>query len=458
MIKNRFLNKHKTFPLKRFILKTQTLVAIIFVLAYTAIVNLYFIAGLAQSNYQDLRLEAQHFAIQYKKNPNIMPPNTIHFSGYIGWKNVPNSDKKHFNKPTEGSKSISDSVTLTHDNQWFPSPKEIIYLVTLPLNNNETLFLFRYVNTEKYAISMNSEVLGLASFTLPIAMVFFLLLHFVVKLTLKYNLKRLNHLDRWVGELTLDNAEQPTPNFNFDEFNRIANKQRTTLLKIKSLIENEQDFLRHASHELRTPIAVVKSNSELLERLLSTKDSDNETQENSNQKALSRIARAANNMQQLTETLLWLSREESVDIVSDKVSLKDLLTELIEDNNYLLNGKSVDVFTKLSDDQLTLAVTPYRLILSNIIRNAFQYTQNGAINITFKNHKVRIDNVNYMSGDFNHAQREQNRALSSDYGFGLGLRLVEKIISKLTWGYQNIAILDGRSVEITFTDSKQKRE
>ena len=458
MINPIFSNKHKTFSLKRFILRTQTVVAIVFVLAYTAIVNLYFIAGLDESNYQDLQLEAQHFAIQYQRDPNYPPPNTIHFNGYIGWQNVPDNDKQYFPELALSTEATNDNVVLTHKNQWLKSPKEIIYIVTLPLANNKMFFLFRHINSDKYAISMGSKISTLVSFTLPIALIFFLLLHLVVKLTLKYNLKRLNHLDRWVGELTLDNAEQPTPNFNFDEFNRIANKQRTTLLKIKSLIENEQDFLRHASHELRTPIAVVKSNSELLERLLSTQDSGNETQGNSNQKALSRIARAANNMQQLTETLLWLSREESVDIVSDKVSLKDLLTELIEDNNYLLNGKSVDVFTKLSDDQLTLAVTPCRLILSNIIRNAFQYTQNGAINITFKNHKVRIDNVNYLSVDFNHAQHEQNRALSSDYGFGLGLRLVEKIISKLTWGYQNIAILDGRSVEITFTDSKQKRE
>jgi signal transduction histidine kinase len=454
MIDTIFSNKHKTFPLKRFILRTQTVVAIVFVLAYTAIVNLYFIAGLDESNYQDLQLEAHHFAMQYQRDPNLPPPSTIHFNGYIGWQNVPDDDKQYFPELALSTEATNRNVVLTHKSQWLTPPKEVIYVVTLPLANNKILFLFRHINSDKYAISMDSKISTLVSSTLLIAMVFFLLFHLVVKLTLKYNLKRLNHLDRWVGELTLDNVEQPIPNFNFDEFNRIADKQRTTLLQIKNLIENEQDFLRHASHELRTPIAVVKSNSELLERLLSANTLYEQTQGNANQKALARIARAANNMQQLTETLLWLSREESEYITSEKVSLKELLTELIEDNNYLLKGKSVDVFTRLADDQLTLAVTPCRLVLNNIIRNAFQYTQNGAINIIYSNQRVRIDNVNYLSANFSHAQYGRTETLSNDYGFGLGLRLVEKIISKLAWDYQNIAILDGRSVEINFSGIK----
>ena len=457
MINNKIIKNQKTFPLKRFILRTQTLVAIVFILAYTIIVNLYFIAGLNESNYQDLQLEAHHFAMQYKQNPQLLPPSSIHFTGFINWQNVPKNKKVHFPALENMTKASSSNIVLTHENQWFWSPKEVIYVVTLPLADNNILYLFRHINNEKYAISNNSQISLLTSLTLPIAALFFILLRITVKLTLRYNLKRINHLDRWVGELNLDNVEAPVPNFNFNELNRIANKQRNTLLKIKSLLENEQNFLRHASHELRTPIAVVRSNSELLERMWH--QTSNETAENqppaANLTALNRIARAANNMQQLTETLLWLSREESNDIVCEKVSIRNLIIELIEDNNYLLKGKSVEVFTTLAEDQLTLAYTPCRLVLSNIIRNAFQYTQNGAINITYNNKKVRIDNVNNLSGELAHINHERQSTISNDYGFGLGLRLVEKVIAKLAWHYQNIAILDGRSVEIDFSTNNQ---
>lgn len=445
--------KNKTFSLKQFILRTQTIVVLAFILAYTVIVNYYFIAGLDESNYQDLQLEAQHFAMRYKENKTLLPPNSLHFTGFIDWRNVPIANQQHFPELEKATSIVNNNVVLTYKNNWLPSPKEVIYVVALPLVDNKMLFLFRHINREKYALSTNSKIFNLATLTLPIALFFFLLIHLAIKLTLKYNLKRLNHLARWVGQLNLDNVKEATPNFNFDELNLIADKQKQTLLQIKNLVENEQDFLRHASHELRTPIAVVRSNSELLSRILSP-ETCRQINIPASQNAVSRIARAAHNMQQLTETLLWLSREQEAELLNEAVSLKQTLVELIEDNNYLLNGKSVEVFTSLTDSELYIAATPCRLVLSNILRNAFQYTQQGAINITCHQHKVRIDNVNY------HAEAEQKtnntvvNNTANDYGYGLGLRLVEKIVTKLGWQYQNIAILDGRSVEIDFSQEK----
>ncbi|MEB3733551.1 histidine kinase dimerization/phospho-acceptor domain-containing protein [Halopseudomonas pachastrellae] len=60
---------------------------------------------------------------------------------------------------------------------------------------------------------------------------------------------------------------------------------------------------RFTSHELRTPISVIRANVELLERLRAQSRIDPAME----QQALDRIDRASLTMQHLTETLLWLA-------------------------------------------------------------------------------------------------------------------------------------------------------
>ncbi|WP_244225164.1 histidine kinase dimerization/phospho-acceptor domain-containing protein [Vibrio aquaticus] len=62
-------------------------------------------------------------------------------------------------------------------------------------------------------------------------------------------------------------------------------------------------FLGYASHELRTPIAVTRNNSELLCKMIS-KGIPSEKQ----LVVLDRIERAGFTMTDLTETLLWLNQ------------------------------------------------------------------------------------------------------------------------------------------------------
>ena len=90
---------------------------------------------------------------------------------------------------------------------------------------------------------------------------------------------------------------------------------------------------------------------------------------------LERLERAALTMNHLTETLLWLNRQDGVMPASESISLNQLLLEeLVEEHRYLLAGKDVDIHWDLMDVYYPIPRTLIRLVLANVIRNAMQHT------------------------------------------------------------------------------------
>lgn len=179
----------------------------------------------------------------------------------------------------------------------------------------------------------------------------------------------------------------------------------------------EREFLRNASHELRTPIAVIRANVELLKR---NPNLDYKIAQ------IARIERASDNMQLLTETLLWLRRDNKCLPELVDVCTKTMVDDSIEDFSYLLKDKKVIVKTeyisKISHVKLPLVL--FQIVINNLIRNAFQYTQDGEVIIRVTDSHFVINNT-YSHSD---ASREEQ-------GFGLGLVLVRQICQRMHWDF-----------------------
>jgi signal transduction histidine kinase len=429
--------------LRRYVLKIQSIVALIVVLSYTVIINFYFVNGLDEANFQDLHLETNAFTKAYRQNPATNLPNSIHFNGYLGWQNLPISIQETFPSLQRVTDLTMESVKKGEYNKFVLWPKYVVFVVAQPLNDGNVFYLVRTIETEHYDDLGKTGIAKMFSLTWPLALVFLLVMHTIVQLVLTKVLTPFHQLSLWVDTLTLANVSHDVPNFKFKELNNIAEKQQAALIRISQMLSNEQDFLRHASHELRTPIAVVNSNSELLARVLNLTSTNDK-----GYTPVQRIKRAALNMQHMTETLLWLSREdnETLDKVelNTEVNLSEMIKYLVDDNQYLLQRKRVEVLLNLEGNYVKIAETPCRLILNNLIRNAFQYTAEGEVFITFFQNKVTIKNINQTSGDIDYN--------GSDYGYGLGLRLVDKIVNKMHWHYQNNEIEGGRLVIIEFDE------
>ncbi|KFI10387.1 histidine kinase [Vibrio sp. B183] len=242
-------------------------------------------------------------------------------------------------------------------------------------------------------------------------------------------------LKDWAKSLDKEKLSQPIPGFDYSELNTLAEIIKSSLSSVQEGLEREQRFLGYASHELRTPIAVTRTNSELLKKMILKKlDEDKQLE------VLERIERAGYTMTDLTETLLWLNRQEDKTLPFSDLVIGDLITQIDHELEYLLQGKAVKVSITVDATQQSLPHGLCRIIITNLVRNAFQHTYQGEVIIEQSGSRLVITNHNVSQGDG-----------EEELGFGLGLELTERLISQYGWYYDNSATNSGRRVELHFS-------
>jgi signal transduction histidine kinase len=258
----------------------------------------------------------------------------------------------------------------------------------------------------------------------------------VIMLLLRRVSRPVAALGQWARSLSSENLSEPPPDFSYPELNELAELMKNSLSSVQESLDREHNFLRYASHELRTPIAVIRNNIELLHKI---KENLNVEKNNRLEKVVDRIDRAGMNMQYLTETLLWLSRTEMEALPGTEFELDRVLAELVEEMQYLLDRKAVDLDIETSTCSVCLPEFPVRIVLGNLIRNAFQHTWEGTITIRQQGNSVVIRNPQTS------ADTDQQ-----DLGFGLGLQLTDQLTRKLGWHYEDTSTPNFHQVSIVF--------
>jgi signal transduction histidine kinase len=314
---------------------------------------------------------------------------------------------------------------------------EIFYITLIISNSQSPISSFSDLN--------NLAIINLTA--LAVITLFTIILLFVMRqITLP-----VKKLKNWAKGLNDQQLLQDVPDFHYSELNILANLIRNSLSSVRQSLEREKKFLGYASHELRTPIAVSLSNSELLKKLI-----ENECPTEKQLQVLARISRANLTMTDLTETLLWLNREEGKALVSRQFQLGKLTEQLVNELTYLTDGKIITLDVKTDDSYCELPEAVCRIIISNLVRNAFQHTAEG--NVSIKQEGCTLSVVNQ-----NKEGREQVGIFDNDHlGFGLGLNLTKRIIKQYQWQYCSTDLSGGKSVSVIFdsltiTSSKKEK-
>jgi len=205
--------------------------------------------------------------------------------------------------------------------------------------------------------------------------------------------------------------------------------------KIKRLEEMRRDFVANVSHELKTPLTVVRG---YVEMILATEHA----LEPHWQKAFGTIETQVSRMDRLVEQLLVLSRVENHADEEDKqlVDMPKMIHALVEDAIWLNQDKQHEVTADINDNLLVEGIeTELKSACLNLISNAIAYTSaQGNVHISWlrSGNKVKFsvkdngpgirpEHVNRITERFFRVDKSRSRDTG---GSGLGLSIVKHVL------------------------------
>lgn len=214
-------------------------------------------------------------------------------------------------------------------------------------------------------------------------------------------------------------------------------------------IERERIFTRDASHELRTPIAVFKGSLDLLDRDSSRPDSDKE--------ALRRMRRTVEDMEGLIETLLLLAREDELQLPAEPIHANHLIAGYLDRLQPIAQKSRNTVrLHDVGDLRLHVPERVFQILVYNLVRNAINFTSNGAVDVTIEKQCLRVtdtgvgmDEHELESAFEPFFRSESGRAMSQ--GHGLGLSIVRRLARQFDWKITAQSNPnEGTSIEVRF--------
>ncbi|WP_448213780.1 phosphate regulon sensor histidine kinase PhoR [Colwellia sp. MEBiC06753] len=205
--------------------------------------------------------------------------------------------------------------------------------------------------------------------------------------------------------------------------------------KIHRIEEMRRDFVANVSHELKTPLTVMRGYVEMM----NTPDSGLAPQWH---QAIKVIEGQVSRMDRLVEQLLVLSRVEvnTENEVKQVLNVPEIIQQLLRDANWLNQEKHHDIQSSIDSSIGVLGVdTELKSAFANLISNAVSYTQaNGKIDVIWQRFGskvkfsvkdngpgIRPEDVNRLTERFYRVDKSRSRNTG---GSGLGLAIVKHVL------------------------------
>ncbi|MGB3734551.1 MAG: HAMP domain-containing sensor histidine kinase [Ilumatobacter sp.] len=243
------------------------------------------------------------------------------------------------------------------------------------------------------------------------------------------SLRQVDELRREVADITVGGLDRRVAEpASDDEIRQLAATMNDMLARLEVGTKAQQEFLAAASHELRTPIAVVQHRLSVAQRL---PDVDWPIE------AIG-VSNELRRLQRLVDDLLYLARGTALDtdtVPSALVDLDDVVLDEVQLQRDHYTTINLDT-RHVSAGQVRGSLDQLRAVIRNLIENAMRHAHATVeVSVTSVDGVVRLDVADDGPG-INIADRQRvfDRfvRLESDpaSGFGLGLAIVREVVER----------------------------
>jgi two-component system sensor histidine kinase GlrK len=197
----------------------------------------------------------------------------------------------------------------------------------------------------------------------------------------------LRQLDRAISELGQGTFTNPIRVTGPHDLERLGGQLEWLRQRLLELAHERNRFLRHMSHELKTPLANIREGTELL--------MDGAVGElDSNQREVAAILRENGiKLQRMIENLLSFSawQTSSVGLEATEFRLRPLVKQVLENQQLTLLSQRVRLDVRVEDVTLLADRGKIRLILENLLSNAVKYSpKGGTIHLQARAHEAQL--------------------------------------------------------------------
>ena len=183
----------------------------------------------------------------------------------------------------------------------------------------------------------------------------------------QYMISPVRKITHRVKEISEDNiSARLDPVDSQDELMELTKQINTMLDKLQQAFERQENFVSDASHELKTPLAVIAGYANLLRRW--GKDDPKVLDE-----AVNAISRESENMKRIVDQLLWLAKLGDFALNCTAFNLYETVSGVVEGYRLVNTGHQIE----LSGEQTVTLNTDKNLLteaVRTLVDNAIKYT------------------------------------------------------------------------------------
>ena len=210
----------------------------------------------------------------------------------------------------------------------------------------------------------------------------------------------------------------------FDELNQSLTK---LIEHNVSVYKTQKEFTENASHELQTPLAILKNKLDILLQNQDLTEKQYQIAEEMN-RALSRSSR-------INKNLLLLAKIDNKQFDSETFHLDKVLNQSLEILQEHFEQKNISVNTEISDNvKVNGNIGLTEVLINNLILNAIRHTSiNGSISIKLNNSVFEVSNSGTEKLNSDLLFKRFSRFSKDNNGSGLGLAIVKEICKSQNW-------------------------